>query len=190
MNFHPFGDKILIVSPEKQLSKNSKIHRVLVAMTALTISVSVNSAPMDEQGFSEIDYYLLLHLKQAYSEEIFDYCVNKHGPVGYKMQSCMIRNDKLKRKVFADAQDQLGRQSLAQGIYNECLDYYPMQAVARIVRCVETRLVLNSKLKDSTVEKKIYEKCDFKWRKHGALAIDNCARTDASYYRDKGVLRK
>ncbi len=101
----------------------------------------------------------------------------------------MSKQNKLKNNILEYAHDQLGRRSLAQGIYDECLDYYPTSGVKRISKCVKTRLVLRSKLGDETVEKKIYQKCDYKWRKHGLSAIDNCSRMEANYYRDKGTLR-
>jgi len=100
----------------------------------------------------------------------------------------MIEQNTIKNRILGVAHDQLGRRSLAQDIYDDCVDYHPINGVARISKCVMTRLVLNSKLENDSVEQEIYQKCDFKWRKHGFRAIDNCARTQANYYRDTGQL--
>ncbi len=150
-------------------------------------------------------YELLLYYKQIYAEEetIFDYCVREYNKenksfqsglygrfdIGSKVGACTRRQVKLKDVILGYAQDQLGERSLAQGIYDECIEYYPESGVTRISKCVKTRIVLDSKLEDDIVEKKIYQKCDSKWRKHGASAINNCSITEANYYRDKGQLR-
>ncbi len=177
------------MTPETQFSPNPKSLYVFVAMAFLMICVSGNAATTYPQTLNEHEFNLLQHYKFIYTEEVFDYCVNKHGLKGATFRSCLIRNDKLKQGILKDAQEQLGSQSLAQSIYDECSDYHPKSGVARISKCVKTRLVLDSKLGDDTIEKKIYQKCDFKWRKHGSGAIDNCSRIESSYYRDKGVLR-
>ena len=176
----------LIVRPVKHFSRNPEIRKLLFAMAVIIICTPGDAAT----EFTEHEFYLLQHYKLVYPEEIFDFCVQDYGLKGSRLRSCLIRNDKLKQSILNVAQDQLGRRSLAQKIYDECLDYHPNQGVGRIVKCVETRLILASRLKDDTIEEKIYERCDFKWRKHGALAIDNCARTESNYYRDKGVLRE
>ena len=168
-----------------QFSRNPGIYRVLLAMAMMIFCVSGNAATK----FTEHEFYLLQHYKLVYAKEIFDFCVHNFGLKGPSLRRCLIRNDKLKQRILNVAQDQLGRRSLAQGIYDECLDYHPTQGVGRIAKCVETRLVLASRLKDDAIEKKIYDKCDFKWRIHGYMAIDNCARAEANNYRDKGVLR-
>ena len=147
------------------------------------------AAKTNEQILGENNYYLLQHYRLIYSDEIFEFCVDEHGTTGHKMRSCMIRNDKLKKNILSDALNQFGRQSLAQSIYDDCVDYYPMNGVNRIGNCVETKLDLADKLKDDTIERIIYQKCDFKWRKHGFRAIDSCSRAQARYYRDKGQLK-
>ena len=101
----------------------------------------------------------------------------------------MRRQNKIKTGILNYAHDQLGRRSLAQGIYDDCTDYHPKNGVKRIRKCVKTRLMLDRKLEDDIIEKKIYQKCDFKWRKHGSSAINNCSVTEANYYREKGQLR-
>ncbi len=160
-----------------------------VTFFVLMLSIALYAAKKDEQASYEHDYYLLRHYKLIYTKEIFDFCVDKYGTTGHKMRSCMIRNDKIKKNIFADARDQLGMQSLAQNIYDDCVDYYPLNGVARIRKCVRTRLVLDDKLKDITIGEIIYQKCDFKWRKHSSGAIDTCSRAEANYYRDKGQLK-
>ena len=155
----------------------------------LMLSTVLYAAETGQQTNYEHDYYLLQNYKLIYTDEIFEFCVDKYGTIGHKMRSCMIRNDKLKKNILSDALEQLGRQSLAQSIYDDCVDYYPMNGVARISECVKTRLDLGGKLKDDTIEKIIYQKCDFKWRKFGFRAIDNCSSAEARYYRDKGLLK-
>jgi len=134
-------------------------------------------------------YYLLKRYKLIYTQEIYHFCVYKNRLVGSKLKRCLRENDKLKRRILNDAREQLGTQSLAQNIYDDCVDYYPLNGVGRIRKCVRTRLVLDDKLKDITIEEIIYQKCDFKWRKHGSGAIDNCSRAEANYYRDQGQLK-
>ena len=160
-----------------------------VTFFVLMLSIALYAAKKDEQASYKHDYYLLRHYKLIYTKEIFHFCVDKYGTTGHKMRSCMIRNDEIKKNIFADARDQLGMQSLAQNIYDDCVDNYPLNGVARIRKCVRTRLVLDDKLKDITIEEIIYQKCDFKWRKHGSGAIENCSRSEANYYRRKGRLR-
>jgi len=185
--------------------RNPNKLNVLVVISILTICISGNLAPTNASPLTEHEFYLLQHYKQVYAEEprIFDYCVGKYKEepksfqsdpfrqfaIGSKVGSCMRKQIKLKDKILDYAQNQLGRRSLAQGIYDECTDYYPKKGVARISKCIKTKLVLDSRLEDDIVEKKIYQKCDTKWRKHGSSAIDNCSRTEATYYREKGQLR-
>jgi len=185
-----------------------------VMLCLLTLSTVLYAAKTSELTGDEYEYYLnearlLQHYKQVYAGEkmIFDYCVGKYtgaprsfqsGPyggfgrfaIGSKVGGCMRKQIKLKDKILEYAQDQLGGRSLAQGIYDECTDYYPKNGVARISKCVKTKLMLDSKLEDDIVEKKIYQKCDSKWRKHGSSAINNCSIMEANYYRDKGQLRE
>jgi len=102
----------------------------------------------------------------------------------------MVRQNKLRDSIIKNANHQLGKPSLAQEIYDECVDYYPTNSVARIGKCVQTRLVLARKLQDDSIEKQIYLKCDLKWRKHGPGAVDNCSRALANRYRDNGQLEE
>ena len=160
-----------------------------VMFCILMLPTVLYAAKTNEQILREHNYYLLQHYRLIYTDEIFEFCVDEHGTIGHKMRSCMIRNDKLKKNILSDALNQLGRQSLAQSTYDDCVDYYPMSGVNRIGNCVETKLDPADKLKDDTIERIIYQKCDFKWRKHGFRAIDSCSRAQARYYRDKGQLK-
>jgi len=174
------------MTPETQFSQNSKISNVLVAITALTICISSNAATTNEQNLIEHEFYLLQHYKLICTEEIFDFCVEKHGTRGSKVGSCMARHNKLKNKILNDAHDQLGRRSLAQSIYDECLEYHPMKGVRPIGKCVYTRLYLHRELNDDSEERRVYQKCNLKWRKHGYAAVDTCARSEVNYYRRWG----
>lgn len=186
------------------------VFKFVVMLFLLMLSAVLYAAKTGDRTNYEHEYYLnefrlLQHYRQIYAEEqnIFDYCVEKYKEepksyqsapfggfaIGSKVGSCMRKQIKIKNRILAYAQNQLGERSLAQGIYNECIKYYPKSGAARISDCVKTRLVLDSRLEDDIVEKKIYQKCDHKWRKHGSGAIDNCSRTEATYYRQKGRLR-
>jgi len=154
------------------------------------LATALYAAKTDERINWENQYYLLKSYKLTYTEEIFDYCVEKNGTIASAAGGCMIRQNKIKNRILGYAHDQLGRRSLAQSIYDDCTDYHPENGVARISKCVKTRLALDSKLKDDTTEKIIYQKCDFKWRKHGFGAINNCSISEAIYYREKGKLRE
>ena len=164
----------------------------------------------DRTDYENYEYYLnefslLQQFKLMYPDEerIFDYCVEKHKKepgfyrpdpfggyaIGTRVGSCMRKQIKLKNKIIDNAQDQLGGRTQAQGIYDECSKYYSKSGAATIGKCVRTRLVLDSMLKDDIVENEIYQNCDLIWRKHGHSAIDNCSRNDAYYYLQKGRFR-
>ena len=160
-----------------------------VLLCSSMLTTALYAAKIGEQPMLEHDFYLLQHYKLIYTEEIFDYCVKEYGTAGSRLGNCMRGQDKLKNWILEYAQDQLGRRSLAQDIYDDCIDYHPNNGVKRISECVKTRLLLDSRLKDDIVENKIYQKCDFKWRKHGSSAIDNCSRAESTYYREKGQLQ-
>lgn len=177
------------MTSETQFSRNPNMLFVLVAISVLMICVSSKAATTYEQTLNEHEFYLLQHYKLIYTEEIFDYCIKKYGLKGPTLRRCLMQNDNLKQEILNDALEQLRSQSLAQSIYDQCFDYHPMEGVGRISQCVRTRLLLDSRVGDDAVEKEIYKTCDLKWRKHGALAIDNCSRSESSYYLDKGVLR-
>ena len=132
---------------------------------------------------------MLMHLKQVYSSEIFDYCLEEHNANGYLVAGCTERQQARKERLFRNAQSQLGRRSLVQSIYDDCVDYYPDRGVARIGSCVDARLLLRDKLDNEPVEREIYERCDKKWRKHGSRAITTCSIHAANYYRREGRLR-
>jgi len=168
---------------------------VLLLSTTVYFTAAAALTPEELQIY-ERQYYELQYYKLKYPEEIFNYCVNeygtidKYGAAGPALGGCMVRQKKLRDSIIADAIRRLGSPSLAQEIYDECVDYYPKNSVARIGGCVRTRLVLRRKLQDDSVEKEIYLKCDLKWRKHGSGAVENCARAQANYYRDNGQLKE
>ena len=182
----------------------------VVMLFLLMLATALYAANKDDLTNNRQEYYahefqLLQYYREVYADEIkiFDYCVAKYRKdlkssrsapfggfaIGSKVGSCARKQVNIKEKILGYAQNQLGERSLAEGIYDECNEYYPRSGAARISKCVRTRLTLDSKLDDDLVEKMIYQKCDLKWRKHGPGAIDNCSRTGATYYRDKGQLR-
>lgn len=130
-----------------------------------------------------------MHLKQVYSSEIFDYCLKEHDANGFLVAGCTERQQVRKERLFRNAQSQLGRRSLVQPIYDDCVDYYPDRGVARIGSCVDARLKLRDKLDNDPVEREIYDRCDKKWRKHGSRSITTCSIHAANYYRREGRLR-
>ena len=166
---------------------------VLLSSASLYFEVA-NALTPEEVQIYEQQYYQLQYYKLKYPEEIFNYCVDKYGTIDkYEATSpalggCMIRQKKSRDNIIDDAIHQLGSPSLAQKIYDDCVGYYPKNGVTRIGECVETRIVLRSKLQKVSIEKEIYLKCDLKWRKHGSGAVDNCARAQANYYRENGQL--
>jgi len=171
---------------DTKFSRNLETHNVLVALAALIISVPCFANTANEQALYEHQYYMLRNYKLLYPEEIFDFCVDKFGPYGAGLGSCMRKNEDLKQRILTDAQEQLGNQSLAQGIYDECLEYYPMDGVKPIGECTYTRLYLQRELDDDSEERRVYRKCNLKWREHGYNAIDTCTRSEVNYYRRWG----
>jgi len=170
-----------------------------VFLAVLLLSMNLHSTVADALTPEELEiyqrqYHELQYYKLKYSEEIYNYCVNKFGSIdkyataGPALGGCMVRQKRSKDNIFNDASRRLGRRSLVQEIYDECVDFYPNNSVARIGECMQTRLALRRKLQDDSIEKAIYQKCDLKWRKHSSGAIDNCARAQANYYRDNGQL--
>ena len=140
--------------------------------------------PYSEGYFERLDYY-----DSLYSDEIFGFC-KKHFLLKIrKMGSCLRKQQKLKDAIITNAQDKLGSRSLADSVYNECLDYHPRQGVVRVGSCVETRLMLHEKVEDDSIERVIYRKCEKKWRRNNASAIDTCCAHEGRYYRDNGKLR-
>ncbi len=172
--------------------------RIFLSVLMLSASVYFEAADAltpEEVQIYEQQYYQLQYYRLKYPGEIFSYCVDKYGTIDrYEaanpaLGGCMIRQKKSRDSILDDASHELGSSSLAQKIYDECVSYYPKNSVIRIGECVETRLMLRSKLQKGTIEKEIYRKCDLKWRKHGSGAVDNCARSQANYYRENGQLK-
>ena len=158
--------------------------------------MAASSAALDkndsEEGLyyqTKRHYYLIQQLKLMYSEEVFDYCVGEHRSNPDRLQACMLRQDRIKIAVLEQAQAQLGRRSLAEALYFDCLDFYFGQSIGRTADCVRTRLTLRERLNQVEAETEIYRRCHSKWRKHGARAVNNCAIHAANYYRDKGEFR-
>ena len=126
--------------------------------------------------------------KLTYTAEIYYYCIEKYGTGDSAAGDCMAKQKKMKNKILNKAKRKLGRLSLAERIYAECVDYTPRDGVKEIGKCVETRMALSGKLGDASIEKKIYHKCYLKWNNHDLRAVDNCSRNEANYYKKKGQL--
>ncbi len=158
-----------------------------ILILALCCGVAAAESTRRDDG-RRYDVEALRYYKTLYSSEIFEYCLNQHGnsPV---LPGCLERQQELKQRLFDRAQAQLGQRSPVQSIYDDCLDFYPDQGVARIRHCVDTRLLLRDKLNDAAAEREIYRRCDKKWRRHGAAPINTCSTHAANYYRDKGRFR-
>lgn len=184
--------------------------KFVVTLFAMVLSTALYAAKPGDQTDQEYQYYLnelnlLQHYKLMYPDEerIFNYCLKKFNEdrkslrsdpsrgynIGTDVGSCMKKQIKIKNRILDNAQDQLGGRAQAQGIYDECSEYYSRSGAATIGRCVRTRLLLDKMLEDDIVENEIYQNCDRVWRKHGHNAIDNCSRNDAYYYLQKGQLR-
>jgi len=174
------------MTPAVKFSQHPKTRNVLVALAALIVCATGSAATTNEQALYDHQYTMLRNYKLLYPEEIFDYCVDRYGPFGAGLGGCMRRNDDIKQRVLTDAREQLGKQSLAQSIYAECLDYYPMVGVKPIGECAYTRLYLRRELNDDPEERRVYQKCNLKWRDHGYDAVDTCARSEVIYYRRWG----
>jgi len=183
------------MDPATRFFRHSKAQNVLLAVALLGASVpgfaATPSVPgfattPEERAFQQRQYYLLRQYKLTYDEEIFDYCVDKFGPLAVSLGGCLRENDRLKRRILDDARDQLGKQSLAQGFYDECLQYYPTDGVKPVGECVDTRLYLHRELDDVTEERRVYHKCDWKWHQHGYDSVATCARSEVTFYRRWG----
>jgi len=174
------------MTPDTKFIRNLKIHNVLIALAALMMSVSGAAATRGEQALHDHQFYLLQNYKLKYTDEIFQYCVGEYGPFGPALGSCMSKNDRLRRRVLNEAREQLGKQSLAQNVYDECLDYYPMEGVKPVGECAYTRLYLQRELNDDSEERRVYRKCNLKWRDQGYGAVDTCARSEVIYYQRWG----
>lgn len=170
-------------------SQNPGIRIFSVAVAALMVCVSGNAATTHEQTDDERQRQQIRYYRTIYDREIFHYCVKRYRYKESRLASCLKRHGKLKQKILSNALRRFASQSLAQRIYDECYYHHPHEGVGRIGQCVNTRLALRDELEDEGIEQEIYKNCVVKWRKHGAMAIDNCSLSGASYYQDKGVLR-
>ena len=166
-----------------------RLLNVAVFLILSMLTTVLYAAKNDERINRESQYYLLKSYRLIYTEEIFDYCVKKNGTIAAAAGACMRRQDNIKNDILDYAHDQLGKRSLAQGIYDDCTDYYPESGASRISKCVKTRLMLEKKLQNDFIEKMIYQKCDSRWRKHSSGAINNCSTMQAKHYLEKGRLR-
>lgn len=165
---------------------------IAAGMTALSSYASVSqheASSLHDHDHYEHSYYVLESFRLRYSEDLFNYCVEEHGISNVTIGSCLLREQKLQKRILDEAQDELGRRSLAQAIYDVCRDYYPLFSVARIDDCIRTHLMLINRLEQSKVRQTIYDLCDVKWRKHSARAVNNCSILEANYYRNKGRFR-
>ena len=209
LNVSVWADK-LSSEPKQRGSTGITVLELAVMLVLSTLS-AVPSAAISSDRMTNAnerdahEFRLLQHYRLVYAEEpnLFAYCVAKYREksessypapfeglaIGSKVGRCMKKQIKIKNRILKLAERELGDRSLAQDIYDECTSYYPRSGAARTGDCVKTRLELDRRLDDDVVENKIYRKCDRKWRKHGADAIDNCSITGANYYRNKGQLR-
>ena len=137
-------------------------------------------------GF-EPDSRELEWLSKRYPQEVFDFCLDTH-PFGPGLKKCLGRQMRIRKQVLVNAIDELGTYAEAKALYDECKEFYPLYGVVPIGECVTTRLILHDKLDFAVVEQLIFQKCEEKWRKHGVLAIRNCAAHSANDYREKGKL--
>jgi len=160
--------------------------KALCLCSALLLTPDAETAPSNYRHYLERDYQLLDAYRKKYPPEIYRYCVKRYGHFSPKLGACLNRQFRMKERILAGAQRDLGQRSLVRVLYHSCLRYYPLYGVARIWRCMQSRIKLREILHDETVEKEIYRRCDSKWRKHGFRAIDNCSLHQAKYYRDRG----
>jgi hypothetical protein len=167
------------------------MRRVRARLAALIATLSATAAftlfPGGAVFGIEPDPGKLEWLSKRYPEEIFDYCLDLN-PFDPGLSKCLIRQRRIRKRILINAIDELGNYTDARVLYDECKEYYPLFGVVPIGECVATRLILHDKLDFEVVEQLIYEKCDAKWRKHGYLAIRNCAANSANSYREKGRL--
>lgn len=173
---------------------NSVVRLTFVISLGVTPAENIAAGDMDwleerwdRMGWSQ--WKRLQYYKEHYSPEVFKFCDELHGGRVSRIGSCVNQQQGIKSRIIRNARVQLGSQSLAVVLYNDCLDYYPLYGVARIGRCVETRLELRDRVKNEAIETQIYQKCEDKWRKHGFRAIHNCCMHEGRYFRERGELR-
>lgn len=167
-----------------------KLYRILIILIGLNACFSSYAAGIIIRKGDAITYQDLKFFEQAYPQEIYDYCTEKYLVDLYELATCLDRQASMKNNILRVAQDQLGLQSLAQLVYDDCLEYYPATGMGRIVACVKTRLMLNSKIENFLIEKEIHQSCEMKWRKHGFKAVQNCCLHSGNYYLRFGEIRK
>ena len=160
--------------------------QILCLFAALLMAPAADAATTSKRNIKFPDYQLLKAYRLKYSYEIYSYCIDRLGSHSAALGSCMLKQSKIKARLFADAQHKLGQRSIVQSIYNDCLNYYPAYGVGRIARCVHSRISMREILQDDRVEQEIYRRCDSKWRKHGFRAIDTCSLHRTKYFRDRG----
>ena len=167
---------------------------VLVIASVVLATLPVFGANSRDDGrkpdlYSD-EYYERLHrYASIYPNEIYRYCRSRFGPKLRPIRSCLRKQQKTRDAIFIHAQRQLGSQSRARTVYDDCLNYHPDNGVARIGACVETRLMLHDRVEDDSIERIIYRKCESKWRRSPASSIDTCCAHEGRYYRDNGRLR-
>jgi len=132
-----------------------------------------------------LEYY-----RQRYPEEVFNFCEGLHHWDIDKLYKCLKLQYRRKKNIFVRAREQLGTQSRAQALYDYCLNHHPAHGVKIIGICVESRLLLKSRVENDFLENLIYQSCDDKWARHGWRAVRSCCLSEGGYYRENGELRE
>ena len=167
-----------------------RICQILLAAIGLSACFSGYATAIDEWERDEIPYRKLEYYRQIYDREIFDYCADKYDVSLSKLTTCLRYQAALKKNTLKAAEDQFGNRSLAQFVYDKCLLRYPGTGVSLAVACVNTRIMLNDKIADISVEMVIFQNCAAKWRKHGYKAVHNCCVHSGNYYLRYGEIRE
>ena len=63
--------------------------KVAILFCISMLTTTLYAAKKDERINLEAQYYLLKSYKLTYTEEIFDYCVEKHGTIASAAGACM-----------------------------------------------------------------------------------------------------
>lgn len=140
--------------------------------------------PYSRGYYERLDYY-----SSIYPGEIYRFCYLRFSRDIRRIRSCLRKQQKARDAIFVNAQRQLGKQSRARAVYDECLGYHPDNGIVRVGACVETRLMLHDRVGDDATERIIYRKCELKWRHSLASTIDSCCAHEGRYYRENGRLR-